>query len=318
MFPLAETTNLIFATWAEAWLRIDGETVIEPEEHFYLPEARRGFVSLDPGRHRFELGYLKQGKLDWQQAARPELALFVRGPGFRKTALHQVGGVDRYVVNPILLDADTPQVVRSFADVGLDEGQTTRIMQAINVGSPQHLHYTLDYQQGTLVRVWRGEFLDATPMWHQRGDGSSRPRGAEEFLTTRPIAARLANERDPWPDRHSSSEFRPLGYRMSAAGLPEFQYSLDGVDIRDALRTVEGKRITRQITLSDSLPDLYFLLAEAAKIEFVTQGLYAVDDKRYYVRVRNSARALVRETDEGAQLLSLPNSENTFCYEILF
>ena len=59
---------------------------IRPEEHFYLPGARRAFASLEPGRHRFEAGYLKKGKLDWQQAARPELALFVRGPGFREVA----------------------------------------------------------------------------------------------------------------------------------------------------------------------------------------------------------------------------------------
>jgi hypothetical protein len=34
----------------------------------------------------------------------------------------------------------------------------------------------------TLVQVWRGGFLDATPMWHERGDGSSRPTGSKQLF----------------------------------------------------------------------------------------------------------------------------------------
>ena len=300
------------------WLRIDGNPVFDPEEHFYLPEARRALASLEPGRHRFEAGYLKKGKLDWQQAARPELALFVRGPGFREVALHRVGGLAGYVVDPIFLDAETPRVVRSFADVSPQKGTSERVMHAINVGSPGQLHYTLDYKQGTLLRAWRGEFLDATPMWHQRGDGSSRPRGAEEFLTVRPLVARLEDDRAPWPDPYAASGVQSVSYRIDASGLPVFHYRFEGVDVEDAPRAMEGKRIERRLTLSEPSPNLYFLLAEAASIELVKPGLYAADDRRYYIRVRKSERTLVRDSDGGAQLLATPDSDNALVYEILF
>ena len=42
----------------------------------------------------------------------------------------------------------------------------------MNVGSNKGLHYTYDMDHGNMVQLWRGEFLDATPMWHDRGDGS--------------------------------------------------------------------------------------------------------------------------------------------------
>ena len=222
------------------------------------------------------------------------------------------------MVDPIFLDADTPRVFRSFADVSLQKGTSERVMHAINVGSPHQLHYTLDYRQGTLLRAWRGEFPDATPMWHQRGDGSSRPRGAEEFLTMRPLVARLENDRAPWPDPNFASGFQPVSYRIDASGLPAFHYRLEGVDIEDAPRAMEGKRIERRLTFSEPLPNLYVLIAEAASIELVKPGLYAADDRRYYIRVRESERTLVRDSDANAQLLATPDSDNALVYEILF
>ena len=47
-------------------------------------------------------------------------------------------------------------------------------------------------------------------------------------------------------------------------------------------------------------------------------GLYAADDRRYYIRVRDSGRTFVRETDGRAQLLAIPGADSALAYEILF
>src|SRR5690606_39702282 len=73
--------------------------------------------------------------------------------------------------DPILVSVENTPVLRSFMD--LPGGH--RVTHAISIGSNQGLHYTYDLDHGALVQMWRGEFLNATPMWHQRGDGSSRP-----------------------------------------------------------------------------------------------------------------------------------------------
>ena len=300
------------------WLHIDGKPVFDTEEHYNRDHVRSASLSLEPGRHRFQAGYLKKGTLGWQQANRPGLALFVRGPGFREVALQRIGGLNRFPVEPILLDADTARVIRSFADVGPEGGTSERVVHAINVGSPQQIHYTLDYDQGTIVRAWRGEFLDATPMWYQRGDGSSRPRGTEEFLTMRPLVARLADDRKPWPDPYGTSGFRPERYRIGASGLPVFHYGFAGARIEDAPRAMNGRRLMRRLTISEPVPNLHFLLAEADDFELVIPDLYAADDRRYYIRVRDSGRTFVRETDGRAQLLATPGADNALTYEILF
>ena len=301
-----------------AWLQIAGKLVFDTEEHYDERGLRSTSVSLGPGKHRFQAGYLKKGEQDWQQARPPALALLVGGPGFRKTAFQRPGGLSRPPVDPILVDADSARIVRSFADVGPGNGTTQRLMHAINVGSAQQLHYTLDYDQGTIVRAWRGEFLDTTPMWHQRGDGSSLPRGTEEFLTMRPLVARLADDRQPWPDPYRPSEFRPLRYQVSAAGLPLFQYQFAGARIDDEPRVHDGKRFERRLTFSEPIPDLHVLLAEADDFELVRPGLYAADDRRYYIRVRDSGRTFVREADGRKQLLATPGVDNALTYEILF
>lgn len=312
------TFEIEFFQMGFGWLRIAGQPVFDTEEHYDERGIRSTSVSLGPGEHRFQVGYLKKGARDWQQARPPELALRIGGPGFRQIDLHRPGGLRRPPVDPILVDADTDTIVRSFADVGPEGGTRERVMHAINVGSPQQLHYTLDYDQGAIVRAWRGEFLDTTPMWHQRGDGSSLPRGSEEFLTMRPLLARLADDSQPWPDPYRTSGFRPLRYRVSAAGLPSFQYGFAGARIEDEPRVHDGKRFERRLTFSEPIPDLHVLLAEADDFELVSPGLYAADDRRYYIRVRDSGRTFVREAGGREQLLATPGVDNALTYEILF
>ena len=312
------TFEIEFFQMGFGWLHIDGRPVFDTEEHYDERGIRSTSVGLGPGTHRFQAGYLKKGARDWQQARPPALALSVGGPGFRKTDLYRPGGLRRPPVDPILVDADSDTIVRSFADVGPEGGTRERVMHAINVGSPQQLHYTLDYDQGAIVRVWRGEFLDTTPMWHQRGDGSSLPRGTEEFLTMRPLLAILADERQPWPEPYRTSGFRPLRYQISAAGLPVFQYEFAGARIDDEPRVHDGQRFERSLTFSEPIPDLRVLLAEADDFEVAGPGLYAADDRRYYIRVSESGRTYVRESDGRTQLLATPGGTNTLTYEILF
>jgi hypothetical protein len=95
-------------------------------------------------------------------------------------------------VDPILINATSNTILRSFSD--LPGG--IRVTHGVNVGSPEQVHYTYDLDKGMIVQIWRGGFLDATPMWHDRGDGSSRPAGSVQYLG-KPVPGILKN----WPAR---------------------------------------------------------------------------------------------------------------------
>src|SRR5690606_26853971 len=79
--------------------------------------------------------------------------------------------------NPILVNAETARVLRGFVDI-----PGRRVVHAESVGHPQHVHYTYDMDHGTIVQAWRRDFLDATPMWHNRGNGTSRALGAPIYF----------------------------------------------------------------------------------------------------------------------------------------
>ena len=154
---------------------------INNEEAIALSENNSSAtVELLEGELPFELFYSKYR--DWVE---PGLGLAVSGEGLREYLISDRGGNNESRVDPILVDPLEKPVLRSFMD--LPDGP--RVTHAVSVDNPDQLHYTYDLDHGALVQVWRGDFLDATPMWHDRGDGSSRPLGAVHHFTTQPALA---------------------------------------------------------------------------------------------------------------------------------
>src|SRR5690606_40264131 len=71
--------------------------------------------------------------------------------------------------DPILVNAQVNTTLRSFMDIPAGP----RVVHAISTGHPERIHYTYDLDHGNLFQVWRGGCLDATPMWNNRGNGTS-------------------------------------------------------------------------------------------------------------------------------------------------
>ncbi|MDB5264189.1 MAG: hypothetical protein JWQ14_3472 [Adhaeribacter sp.] len=220
------------------------------------------------------------------------------------------------VVDPILIEAPVNITHRSFMD--LPEG--IRVTHAVSVGSPEQVHYTYDLDRGMVVQAWRGGFLDATPMWHSRGDGSSRPMGAVNRFG-KPVftLAKLASPQAAWAADTAGSSFRPKGYLMDANEQPTFQYRIFGAIVSDAVRVLEnGQGLRRELTVQSPSGELYARLAEGATIEDAGKGLYLVDDKSYYVRVddANGAKPVVRDANGRKELVVPVRSK--LSYSILF
>jgi hypothetical protein len=80
----------------------------------------------------------------------------------------------------------------------------------------------------------------------------------------------------------------------------------------------KGQGIHREITLTNPVAGLFYHLA-SGNIETLGNGLYAIDDKSYYIRVDNAAggaKAIVRDA-EGKQELIIP-IQNKLTYSIIF
>lgn len=219
-------------------------------------------------------------------------------------------------VDPIHIEASENIVLRSFMDIP----GGPRVVHAVSVGSPEKVHYTYDMDNASIVQVWRGGFLNATPMWHNRGDGSSRPLGAVQFFgkPTQSLA-KLSNEQAVWPVDTTNTSYRPKGYILDDQGRPSFRYLSNGSIVTDFTKVMDnGRGMSREIKVENPAKDLYFRLADAASIEETSPGMYLIDDQSYYLRLDNTngAKAIVREQN-GRKLLIVPTGSG-LSYSILF
>lgn len=219
-------------------------------------------------------------------------------------------------VDPIHIEASENYILRSFMDLP----GSPRVVHAVSVGSPEKVHYTYDMDNAAIIQVWRGGFLNATPMWHDRGDGSSRPLGmVQRFGKPAQLLSKLANGQSAWISDTIGTGYRPKGYVLDAEGRPTFRYITYGITVNDAVKLLEkGQGISRQISLSHNPVGIYFRLAEAADITEVSQGLYLIDDQSYFLRLDETggSKAIIRDQNGRKELIIA--AVKSLSYSILF
>ncbi|WP_229216618.1 family 16 glycoside hydrolase [Dyadobacter sp. 3J3] len=311
--PTAGEYNFRLQAAGNSYLKIDGKDVL-PLESKDNNSFRQAKTTLTAGDHNIELFNNKTE--GWMK---PVLGLWVSGPGFRETSLNTLSsGATGGGVDPILVTAPTNTVMRSFMDFKkTPTSKNTRIVHAVSVGSPSNLHYTYDLEKGAVLQVWRGEFLDATPMWHDRGDGSSRPRGSVTLLGNDMLLGKI-NGQSAWVADTTGSGYRPKGYSLDDTDAPTFNYIAFGSPVSDHLSVVNNQYFEREVKVANPVKDLVAKLAEGTSIEKVSEGLYAVNNKSYFIQITDKTVKPEIRTVNGNQELIVPVKNGDLKYAILF
>lgn len=296
-------------------LKINNQTVVAPGAGY---GHANGKLVLPKGDVPFELLYSKF--VDWAQ---PALGLAVAGPGIREYALSAADARNGEEVDPIMVESSTNTILRSFMDMPgekNEKGQMLRVTHAVSVGSPEQLHYTYDLDKGALMQVWRGMFLDATPMWHDRGDGSSRPMGMVQRLGAPMLfLTRLASPQTNWTADTTGSGYRPKGYVLDDTDRPTFRYVSYGSSVDDKIRPLaNGQGVQREVTITNPADNLYARLASGTTISAMENGMYLIDGQSY-LRLDDvaGAKPSVRPGSNGRQELIVP-VKGKVVYSILF
>lgn len=231
------------------------------------------------------------------------LGLWISGPNFRTTALHGTGSyLSRSTNEEITLDANTPRVFRSFMDVMKNGKRIKRVVHAVNVGSPDKLHYTFDLDNANIVQIWKGNFLNTTPMWDDRGDGSSRPLGP--VLTLSPNAF-FTSKSTIFSQDNLGDNLLIKGYELDNEDIPTFNYILAGADILDKTVMVGKKHFQRTLTIKNANPNEVCRLAVGSDIIKTGENRYLIDGKAYYIEVLGATI----ETGDNQKALVIPSSD---------
>ena len=302
------TGTYLWTTEARGGVRltIGGEEVIPYGGEPARDDVQVAEVRLEAGTRPFTLSYFKNGRA-WADAS---LRVEYEGPGIpRQRLTPSASAPPTGPPEPIVVEAEgEPVVLRSFVE---HEGE--KRTHAVSVGDPAGAHYALDLKSGALLHVWKGDFVDATEMWHNRGEPQlARPIGSVVEMGGRPAVLRTSEDGTAPPD--SALPYRFAGYRLDEAGRPSFRYTLGDVEIEDRIRPEdEGRLLARELTLTNTVAGgadvqgLYVPLAEADRIERQADGSYLVGDGRYYLDVRaTSGEAPVIQARDGKQELLVP------------
>lgn len=204
--------------------------------------------------------------------------------------------------NPYLLNVDSkPYLLRSFL---MFEGK--KRTHVISVGTPEKLNYAYDLKQGALMQVWRGPFVDVTEMWKERGEPQlAKPLGTVLPLSAAPAIAVLADKDAAWPDSIAFDALQNKGYVLDKSKMPTFLYSSNGAEISDKIVVQSGGGgIDRTIKISNSQTVLYCRIATGSTIAALKDNTYSIGDKGYTIKVHAAAKAFIRKTKNGRELLA--------------
>ncbi|MEM1134666.1 MAG: family 16 glycoside hydrolase [Bacteroidota bacterium] len=272
-------------------------------------------VNLKEGKQPFKITYYKS--IGWRSAM---LGVFEANSFPRP--LHNFSSFSAGTPNysPIYVDAEnTPRLLRAFLDFEGDKSK--RLTHTIGVADPSGVHYIYDLKTATPVCVWRGEFVDATPMWNNRGDGSFRPRGAARYLFTGLSVANLRIVDDSFPEKMDETKrFHNKGYKIDEnTGRPVFVYSLEGFQLEDMIYPEDdGKSLARSFKVAEGTPSptLFVKLAEGENIFMLETGEYCVD-KKYFIQLKGEQGVSVRNIN-GKQELIARFLTNSIDYKIIW
>lgn len=219
--------------------------------------------------------------------------------------------------NPYILNVgNKPYLLRSYL---MFEGK--KRTHVISIGTPEKLNYSYDLKQGALLQLWHGQFIDVTEMWHDRGEPQlAKPLGTVLSLSAAPAIAALADQNAAWPDSIAFDDLQNKGYVLDKSKMPTFLYSSNGADISDKIAVQSGGGgIDRTISISNSKGLLYCRIAAAATIEAQKNNTYSIGNKAYSVKVPAEAKAFIRKTKNGQELIApLANGTESLTYSLIW
>lgn len=285
-------------------LAIDGTPLIESKAANRWWNVHTAKTELSKGAHKVTLTYFRG-----ERGSAPALSLTAEGPGIEKHNLHAPSAVpaEREDVDmPKILDPeDKPVLMHGFMDM------PDRVHpHSAAVGYPADIHFGIDLNNGSVMKLWKGEFLDISTMWVGRGGGKlALNEAAALTFSGAPSLAFLSNRNAAWPNAlQEGTDYEFNSYRFGKGNQLIMNYRMNKVAVEDRLSPHNGGRELKRTLrfTSESLSgNLYFRIAAGENISRLPNGLYQVNGKSYLLNLGEDTarRARIRQSEGQAELI---------------
>ena len=300
-------------------LIVDNDTIangwyLQPDEHSKIKQ-------LSVGEHTYSIRYVKE--FSWRKNG---LGIFIQKPLTEKVSLTERTSLPEPDPVPLveLKTNDQPVLQRSFMMYG-----NKKKTHAISVGMPSGLSFSYDLNQGGFLHLWRGKFLNATEMWHDRGEPqTAEPMGTVVTSNDKFPLAYLASAETSFPDSLTKNDLKYKGYKLekrnSFSGefmYPNFMYEYKGLKVNDITTPLDQfEGVNRNLKFEGEASQLYALMAEGSDIIEVGTNRYSVDNQNYYVQVfpTDTNKPIVRNSNGKKQLVMPLNGLKEVSYHLIF
>jgi cbb3-type cytochrome oxidase cytochrome c subunit len=268
--------------WFDRWM--DNPQRLAPgtqmPQYFLGGKAQVPLLDADPAKHAAAM---------WDY--------FSLGPGLPlPTGLEPPKGV-------VIAVKDKPEILRTF----MPDGAGTR---CVAVGYPGGLNVAFDSTQARLAYAWAGNFLDASPVWTNRGGAPAKllgpkiwtgPAGHPWAVTdsrTPPDFAKQAS--DPaygasLPEGkafHGEPKLVVEGYTLDASGSPTFAYR--HTDGKGTLLRVEEKPGVEKSPAAAGLVRTFEVTVSAGRVGWLNVGESGIDVRVVGGKVESELPATTR------------------------
>lgn len=271
--PIKDNYTFSMLQSGDGSLEVDGKVVIPKGWTWTGASPITGTAELTAGEHAFKLWVNKD--VNWAQSG---LAVYIEKPNSRSVALHSPASINDPAPAPLIsVKAErSVEMIRSFIDH--NEKKLTHI---VSVGDPAQVNYAYNLTQGALLQIWKGDFLNTTDMWYERGEPqTAKPSGAAIILAgTCPVY-------DNTLTTDSIADYTYKGYTLSPAGYPTFKFIYKGHQIQDQITPTEkGLKRVMTINSADKKAAMKMRVAQGSSIKHLGDGLYVIGDQSYYVEL---------------------------------
>ncbi|WP_353480433.1 family 16 glycoside hydrolase [Haliscomenobacter sp.] len=278
-------------------------------------DSKQSNMQLKAGAHPFTIYYYKDAGY-----MPPRLAWIIEGSAIQRSILTAFGSYppDPNPSSSIYVSVGSKtRLLRAFLD--FEQDRARRLTHTIGVGDPGGLHYIYDLKAGNVACAWRGDFVDATPMWNDRGDGSFRPIGVSLYTFIGQTLGVINSASDAFPTVYNEADFKTKGYAIDeATGRPIFRYTYKGIEVEErCYPSVDQNSLVRELALKGTIPaGTSIKLAEGKDILPMPDGSYVID-RKYYISLSGDDRASIRDFN-GKKELILPAKAGVVKYSIIW